>query len=101
GDRLLHTGLAQYVQHREWRTVAVVGDVVGVGFGKLVLRMETGHLQDAIQFEILEQRVGKIQEIVVGQKVPQHLRVNQERGFANRRIRITQVQKLALQVFKQ
>src|SRR5690606_29173042 len=34
GDRLLHTGFAQNVQHREWRTVAVVGDVVGIGIGK-------------------------------------------------------------------
>src|SRR5690606_14391979 len=86
---------------RVWRTVAVVGDVVAPGVGKLVLRMKTRYLQNAFQLQILKQRIGKIQEIVVVRKVAEHLRVNQQRGFALRRVGITQVQKLALQIFKQ
>ena len=62
------------------RAIGQVLRIVRFGIGELVLRMEACDLQYAIKVECLHQRIGMVEEIVVVQKLAQHLRMHQQGG---------------------
>ncbi|MNN33251.1 hypothetical protein D3C81_1470030 [compost metagenome] len=62
------------------RAVGVVAHVIRRGTGELVLRVEAGHLQDALQIQRFHGGIGVFQEVVVLQEIGQHFRVDDQRG---------------------
>src|SRR5487761_2755352 len=83
GERRHRSGyarLAQQVQHRIGRAVAVVLDVLRLGAGELVVRMEARDLDLALQPLSGEGGVGQFQKIVVVEEIAEHARMHQQRG---------------------
>ena len=74
-------GFAEEVQHRERRAVGVVLDRVRNRASELILRMEGSDLDDADQFEVLNEQVGAAQKIVVVVELIQDVGMNQDRRF--------------------
>ena len=71
----------QQVQHGVRRAIGVVFRGPGIGAGELIVRMETGNLKDTFQLQIAQQGIRGIKKFVVGEKILQHTRMDQQRGF--------------------
>ena len=72
--------LAQQVQRGVRRAVGGVGDVVGLGVGELEARVEAGHLQHAVEVELVDGRVGQLEEIVEVLEVGEYPGMYHHRG---------------------
>ena len=78
--RAVDAGFAQQVQGGVGRPVGVVADVVRHRAGELVVGVEAGHLDDALQVQRLDRGIGIVEEVVVVEEIRQHVRVHDQRG---------------------
>ncbi|KAG1452183.1 hypothetical protein G6F57_015986 [Rhizopus arrhizus] len=67
--RARHAIFAQQVQGGEGRPVGVVAGVVRGHAVELIVRVEAGHLQDALQVQRLDRGVGVVEEVVVVEEI--------------------------------
>ena len=100
-DRAGDAVFAEQVQGRPGGAVGAVGDVVGGAAGELVLRVEAGDLEHALELELADQGIGGFEEVVVVAEVPEHVRVHDQGGVGVLGGRVAQAQQFLAELLQQ